>query len=151
MARSLTIKLPNPRRIVLFTGALVLIVVGTFIGVRVGAILLIDPLGAVVADGDLHEIQLVNGQVFIGQVVQRGPEQLRLRDGAVVRQVSSADGSQTDFVVQALFADPYGLRGDVAIAIDQLISVGVVDEGSNLAGAYRRALGFEEASPSPGE
>jgi hypothetical protein len=151
VARSLTIKLPSPRRSALLAGALVLIVAGTFIGVRVGAILLIDPLGGVLADGDLHEVQLVNGQVFIGRVVQRGPDQLLLRDGAIVRQVSGADGSQADIVVQALFADPYGLRGDVAIAIEQLISVGVVDEGSSLAAAYRRALGFDQSSPAPGE
>ncbi len=151
MARSLTIKLPNPRRAALIAGALVLIVVGALIGVRVGAILLIDPLGGVLAEGDLHEIQLVNGQVFVGEVVQRGPDQLRLRDGAIVRQVPGAAGSQADFVVQALSADPYGIQGDVSIAMEQLISVGVVDDASSLAGAYRQALGFDQSTPSPGE
>ena len=151
MARSLTIKLPNPRRAALLAGALVLIVVGTFIGVRLGASLLVDPLGGVLGDGDLHQIQLVNGGVFLGRVVQRGPDELRLRDGAFVRQVPNAQGSQPDFVVQALFADPYGLVGDVAVAIDQIIAVGVVDESSSLAAAYREALGISEPAPAPSD
>jgi hypothetical protein len=149
VARSLTIKLPSPRRSALLAGALILIVVGAFIGVRLGASLLVDPLGKVLADGDLHEIQLVNGAVFVGQVVQRGSEELLLRDGAVVRQVSNAEGSQADIVVQALFADPYGLGGDVSIATDHVVTVGTVDASSSLAAAYREALGISEPAPAP--
>ncbi len=151
MARSLTISLPGPRRTALLAGALILIVVGTFIGVRLGASLLVDPLGRVLADGDLHEIQLVSGAVFVGRVVQRGPDELLLRDGAIVRQVPNVAGSQTDFVVQALFADPYGLGGDVAIATDHVVTVGVVDESSSLAAAYREALGISEPAPAPSD
>jgi hypothetical protein len=56
-----------------------------------------------------------------------------------------------DFVVQALFADPYGLGGDVAIATDHVVVVGKIDESSRLAAAYRQALGIDQSTPGPSD
>lgn len=116
-----------------------LVVVGSvaFLGLRIGQTLLgegpIEGLG-----GELHQIQTATG-TYVGTItaVQRG--YLVLAQPAVVTAQASQEGDGTEFLVESLAGEPYGISGAIAIREDQVIHVGSVAPSSGMAGAYRAA------------
>lgn len=149
MDRSLTVRIPAMRSFgmaLLMVGAVAL---GIFLGMRLGGTLLSDPMGDALAGSELHQVYTVNGTVYLGEIRSRGANEMRLDRPALVRQ-ASGDGSGAGGVfVQALLADPYDIAGSIAIRYEQVVMVGSVDPESQLAAAYRQAIGTETASPAP--
>jgi hypothetical protein len=90
--------------------------------------------------GQLQEVQTSGGN-YVGHIVQDDGTWLTLADPAVVTVQAAADGSGNQVVVRALSAEPFGLGTQILISRTQIEFVGSVRSDSQLAGAYRQALG----------
>ena len=157
MSRSLTLPVPSLRQILLAAGAIVVAVVLLALGIRLGASLL-SPTAVIglAREGELHEVQVLGGAVYLGRIVGDDGDTLRLARPAAVRQESApaaspgAEGPR--IVVQSLATDPYGIAADILIPLDNITLVGVVQPTSSLGRAYAEAMGLTPApgpSPSP--
>jgi hypothetical protein len=157
MSRSLTLSVPSPRRIVLTVVGVLLAIAVLAVGVRLGAsVLSPSPVMGLAAEGDLHQIQVLGGAVYLGRIVEDDGGTLRLSRPAVVRQEQAPAASQGTqgprTVVQSLATDPYGIAADILIPLDKVTLVGVVQPSSSLGRAYGEAMGLTPAqapSPSP--
>lgn len=134
---------------------LLLAAVLLIVGLRWGAQLISDPLGTAL-QGDLDEIHVTDGNVFVGHVVEVGGNEILLEDAALIRRTDTTGTDTTgatdgSFVVQLLIGDPFDLTGSVAIERSQIVLIGAVDPSSALAGAYVRARSGNTPSASPGQ
>lgn len=157
MSRSLTLPVPSPREVLVAIAGVAVALAVVFVGVRLGGTMLSpSSIMRLAAEGDLHEVQLLGGAVYLGTIVEDDGDALRLARPAVVRQeqapaASDGSGGQRT-VVQRLSTDPFGIAADVLIPLDQVTLVGVVEPSSSLARAYDQATGVTPtpaASPSP--
>ena len=151
MTRSLTVPLPALRIIVWAVVALLAAIILLLAGARWGMRLVADPLSAAL-NGDLQEVHVSNGSIYLGRIVEVGGEEILLADPAVVRRADATEAAAVDYVVQALLTDPFGVGGPVAVERAQIVMIGSVDLDSALADAYQRAFAepsSERSSPSP--
>lgn len=152
MSRSLTLRVPPLRQIVLAVAGIAVAVVLLAVGIRLGASLL-SPTAVIglAREGELHEIQVLGGAVYLGRIVGDDGSTVRLARPAVVRQESApaaspgAEGPR--IVVQSLATDPYGIAADILIPLENITLVGVVQPTSSLGVAYAEAMGL---TPAPG-
>ena len=161
MSRSLTLPVPSTRQIALAVGAVLVAIAVVFVGIRLGTSLLTpSPVMGLAAEGDIHEVQLLGGAVYLGKIVGDDGSALRLARPAVVRQEAAAAASPgaspgaqgPRVIVQSLATDPYGIAADILIPLDQVTLIGVVEPSSSLGKAYGEAMGLISApatSPSP--
>ncbi len=156
MSRSLTVRVPSARGILLGVLAVVAAIVLVGLGIRVGVAFVVGGPSAQLARGfALQEVHLVNGTVYVGHLVSDDGGFLRLADPAVVRQQTATQtGDQAaapQFVVQALFTDPFDLSGDITVPQAQVVLVGNVSADSSLGRAYSQAFqgGTPQPTPSP--
>ena len=157
MSRSLTLPIPSVRQVVLAVGGVLLGVAVVLVGVRLGASVLSPSphfIMDLAAEGELHQVQVLGGTVYLGTVVGDDRESLRLARPALIRQeqapAASAGGQGPRTVVQSLATDPYGISADILIPLENVTLIGVVQPTSSLAVAYREAMGVTPApSPSP--
>ena len=155
MSRSLTVPVPSPRRLLQIVMTIAVALVVLLVGVRVGASVLgPSPLMSVVDGGDLHQVQVLGGAVYLGHIVSDDGGILRLSGAALLRQqdapAPSTGQAGTQLIVQSLTTDPFGIGSDVVIPLTQVTLVGVVAPASSLAQAYGQAMGTSPApSPSP--
>jgi hypothetical protein len=154
MSRSLTLQVPSPRRVLLIVIGIVVAVAVIFAVARLTAsILAPSPVMRVAADGNLHEVQVLGGTVYLGTVVADDGSALRLARPAVIRSeqapAASGDvGNSSRIVVQSLATDPFGIAADIVIPLDNVTLVGVVQPNSSLGRAYTEAIGVAPAAPS---
>jgi hypothetical protein len=157
MSRSLTLPVPSLRQVALTAGAVVVALVVLILGIRLGASLLSpSPVMGLAAEGDLHQVQLLGGAVYLGTIVDDDGATLRLTRPALVRQEQAPAASGTTggprIVVQSLATDPYGIAADILIPLDKVTLIGVVQPSSSLGRAYGEAMGLTpapSAAPSP--
>ena len=155
MSRSLTLRVPSVRQVLLALGGVILAAALVVVGVRLGSsILSPSPVMDLAAEGELHQVQVLGGTVYLGTIVADDGGTLRLARPAQVRQEqapSASAGSQGPrIVVQSLATDPFGLSADILIPLDNVTLLGAVQPASSLAVAYREAMGVTPApSPSP--
>lgn len=157
MSRSLTLPVPSLRQVVLVVASLVLAILVLAVGIRLGGSLLSPaPVMRLAGEGQLHEIQVLGGAVYLGTIVSDDGSTLRLARPAVVRQEQTPAASQgaqgPRVVVQSLSTDPFGIAADIVIPLQQVTLVGVVQPSSSLYQAYSQAMGLTPgpaASPSP--
>jgi hypothetical protein len=157
MSRSLTLAVPSARQVVLAVVGVLVAVAVVVVGVRIGAsVLSPSPVIRLAAEGDLHEVQLLGGAVYLGTIVDDDGATLRLARPAIVRQeqapTASAGAAGPRTIVQGLATDPFGIAADILIPLDQVTLIGVVLPTSSLARAYGEAMGLTPApaaSPSP--
>jgi hypothetical protein len=157
MSRSLTLSVPSLRQIALAVGGVLAAMALLFVGVRLGASLLSpSPVMGLAAEGEIHEVQLLGGTVYLGRIVGDDRSILRLARPAAVRQEQGPAASQSAqgprIIVQSLATDPYGIAADILIPLDQVGFIGVVQPSSSLGQAYGEAMGLTSApaaSPSP--
>ncbi len=150
MRRALSVPLPG-RRALLTIGGLLIFLLAVWLGARVLAPVVAVPMEDALAGSSLHQVHTVDGAVYLGRVSSIGAEALLLREPAVLRPADTDEGDP-QFVVQALFADPYNIIGPVAIQRPQIVAVGSVAEGSGLADAYQQAWAGRtprESIPAP--
>ena len=148
---------PSPRQVILAIGAIVLAVLVLLLGIRLGSSLLSpSAVMELAGEGQLQQVQLVGGAVYLGTIAGDDGDTLRLTRPAIVRQEQAPVASGTTggprIVVQSLATDPYGIAGDVLIPLDQVLLIGVVQPSSSLGGAYGEAMGLTlapSAAPSP--
>jgi hypothetical protein len=157
MTRSLTLRVPSLRQIVLAVAGIAVAVVLLTVGIRLGASLLSPTaVNGLAREGELHEIQVLGGAVYLGRIVSDDGTSIRLSRPAVVRQeaepAASPGAGGPRIVVQSLATDPYGIAADIIIPLDNVTLVGVVQPTSSLGVAYSQAMGLTPApgaSPSP--
>jgi hypothetical protein len=158
MSRSLTLRVPSPRQIVLTIVGVAAAIAVLIVGARLGASLLSpSPIMGLAAEGSVHEVQLLGGAIYLGTIVADDGSMLRLARPAVVRQEGTAPSASPGqqgprIIVQSLATDPYGIAADILIPLDQVATVGVVQPSSSLGRAYGEAMGLTQApagSPSP--
>jgi hypothetical protein len=157
MSRSLTLPVPSLRQVGLTVGAVVVALIVLIVGIRLGAALLSpSPVRGLAAEGDLHQVQLVGGAVYLGSIVADDGATLRLTRPALVRQEQAPAASGTTggarIVVQSLATDPYDIAADILIPLDKVTLIGVVQPSSSLGQAYGEAMGLTpapSAAPSP--
>jgi hypothetical protein len=157
MSRSLTLPVPSVRQVALTVGTVVLAIILLILGIRLGATLLApSPVMELAAGGDLHQVQLLGGVVYLGTIAGDDRATLRLTRPALVRQEQAPAASGTTggprIVVQSLATDPYGIAADVLIPLDKVLLIGVVQPTSSLGQAYGEAMGLTpapSAAPSP--
>jgi hypothetical protein len=108
------------------------------IGLRAGQELLgRSPLEAL--DGDLQQVQTTAAS-YLGRLAGEARGFYVLEDPAVVTAVTSEDGEGTEFRVQTLAADPFGVSGPLILRADQIVTAADVHPDSQLAGAYRQVM-----------
>jgi hypothetical protein len=157
MSRSLTLRVPSARQIGLALAGIVVAIVVLAVGVRLGASLLSpSTVIGLAREGELHQVQVLGGAVYLGRIVGDDGSTIRLARPAVVRQeanpAASPGAEGPRIIVQSLATDPYGIAADIVIPLDNVTLVGVVQPTSSLAGAYNQAMGVTPppaASPSP--
>ena len=157
MSRSLTLRVPSLRQIVLTVVGILLVLVLVIVGVRLGASLLSpSPVMGLAAEGSLHQVQVLGGAAYLGTILEDDGSTIRLARPAVIRQeqapAASAGAEGPRIVVKSLTTDPYGIAADILIPLDQVTLIGVVQPTSSLAQAYGEAMGLTPApapSPSP--
>jgi hypothetical protein len=140
MTRSLTLKLPPLRRFGLWVATLIVAAALLAVGVRIGLVLF-APGEAASLGGQLQEVQTTGG-TYVGRIVSDNGHYIRLAQPAIVRvqPAASAEGV-SQFVVQMLAAEPFGIGSDLLINRDQILFMGSVASDSDLAGAYREVSG----------
>lgn len=150
MTRSFTLRVPSARQLILAVAGLGLALVVVLVGVRLGASLLSpSPIMGLAGQGELQQVQLLGGAVYLGRIVDNDGSTVRLARPAIVRQEqapapSGAQGPR--IVVQSLATDPYAIAGDILIPLDSVALIGVVQPSSSLGRAYGEAMGL---SPAP--
>ena len=155
MSRSLTLRVPSVRQVVLAVGGVILAVALVVVGVRLGSsVLSPSAVMDLAAEGELHQVQVLGGTAYLGTIVGDDGDSLRLARPALIRQeqapAASAGSQGPRIVVQSLATDPYGISADILIPLENVTLLGVVQPTSSLAVAYREAMGVTPpASPSP--
>ena len=155
MSRSLTLRVPSVRQVVLAVGGVLVVLALLIVGVRLGASAFAPSrIMDLAAEGELHQVQVLGGNVYLGMIVGDDGGALRLARPALIRQeqvpAASAGGQGPRIVVQSLATDPYGISADILIPLENVTLVGVVQPTSSLAVAYREAMNVTPAaSPSP--
>jgi hypothetical protein len=155
MSRSLTLPVPSVRQFLLAVGGVILAIAVVILGAQLGAsILSPSRVMDMASEGELHQVQILGGAIYLGTIVGDDDEALRLARPALIRQEqapgASPGGQEPRIVVQSLATDPYGISADILIPLDNVTLIGVVGPTSSLAGAYRQAMGVTPAaSPSP--
>jgi len=155
MSRSLTLPVPSSRQLGLAVAIVIGAIVVVLAGIKIGAVLTSpSEVMGLVAGGELHEVQVLGGAVYLGRIVDEDGTTLRLSRPAVVRQQqapAASPGSQGPLViVQSLVTDPYDVGSDIVIPLENVTLIGVVEPSSALARAYGEAMGLIPApSPSP--
>jgi hypothetical protein len=116
------------------------------IGVRTGQeILGGGPLESL--DAELQQVQTSSG-TYLGRLAKEAQGFYVLEDPATVTAVAAGDGQATEYRVQMLAADPFGVAGPVLVRADQILVASDVHPDSQLARAYREAAGpTPDASP----
>lgn len=117
------------------------------------SILAPSPVMRVVADGDLHEVQVLGGTIYLGAVVADDGSALRIARPAVIRaepdpSASGNGANSSRIVVQSLATDPYGIAADIVVPLSNVTFVGVVQPTSSLGQAYSEAMGTTIPAPS---
>jgi len=140
VTRSLTLKLPTLRRVGYWLASLVVAAALLALGVRIG-LALFGPGEAASLGGQLQEVQTTGG-TYVGRIASDNGHYVRLSQPAIVRAqpAASAEGG-SQFVVQMLATEPFGIAGDLVINRDQIIFMGRVASDSDLASAYREVSG----------
>jgi hypothetical protein len=157
MSRSLTLRVPSARQVGIALAGIVVAVVVLAVGVRLGASLLSpSTVTGLAREGELHEVQVLGGAVYLGRIVGEDGSVIRLARPAVVRTeanpAASPGAEGPRIIVQNLATDPYGIAADIVIPIENVTLVGVVQPTSSLARAYGEAMGITPppaGSPSP--
>jgi hypothetical protein len=118
------------------------------IGLRAGQELLgRSPLESL--DGDLQQVQTANA-TYLGRLAGEAQGFYVLENPATVTSVAAAGGEGTEFRVQMLAADPFGVSGPLLLRGDHIVLAAEVHPDSQLAGAYRQARG-PAPSATPGQ
>jgi hypothetical protein len=124
-------------RLLAVVGGLVLAGSIIFVGLRVGQTVLgegpIDALG-----GQLQQLQTTSG-TYVGRITEVRRGYVVLAEPAVVTAQAAADGEATEYLVEALASEPYGISGEITIREEQIVLAGAVASDSGLAGAYEAA------------
>ena len=157
MSRSLTVPVPPLRRVGLFVVGIVVAIAVVLVVARLTAsILSPSPVMDLASEGDLHEVQLLGGAVYVGTIVTDDGSMLRLARPAIVRQEqapAASPGAQGPrVIVQSLTTDPFGIAADIVIPLDQVTFIGVLQPTSSLGAAYGEAVGLTQppaVTPSP--
>ena len=145
------------RRVGLVVLGIVVAVIVVFGVARLTAsILSPSPVMDLASEGELHEVQLLGGAVYVGTIVTDDGSMLRIARPAIVRQEQAPAASPGTegprVIVQSLTTDPFGIAADIVIPLDQVAFVGVLQPSSSLAVAYSEAVGLTQppaATPSP--
>lgn len=157
MSRSLTLPVPSLRTVVLAVVGIVVAIAVVFVVARLTeSILSPSPVMDLAAEGELHEVQILGGTVYLGTIVTDDGSMLRLARPAIVRQEQAPAASPGTegprVIVQSLTTDPFGIAADIVIPIDQVTFVGVLQPSSSLGVAYGQAVGLTQppaVTPSP--
>ena len=157
MSRSLTLPVPSLRTVALTVVGIVVAIAVVFVVARLTAsILSPSPIMDLAAEGGLHEVQVLGGAIYVGTIVTDDGSILRLARPAIVRQEqapAASPGTQgSRVIVQSLTTDPFGIAADIAIPLDQVIFIGVLQPSSSLGVAYGEAVGLTQppaATPGP--
>ena len=121
--------------VVLAVAAVGLLAASGFVGA-----LLLGPGTAARLGGQLQEVQTPSGN-YVGRIVKDDGSWITLADPAVVSVQAAPDNTGNQVVVRSLTAEPFGLGGQILISHGQIGFVASVESDSQLAAAYRQALG----------
>lgn len=92
--------------------------------------------------GSIHELRLVNGDLLVGEIVERNADAYVVRYPAVLQAAAAlpASSAEPDFYVQALTAEPFNIAGPILVPRGHVVFIGRVGAGSALAAAWQRAV-----------
>jgi hypothetical protein len=102
----------------------------------------------VAAEGDLFEVQVTSGTVYVGRFISDRDGYIRLGRAALIAARQSASAAP-QYAVQGLGIEPHNLAGDILIGREQVVIAGPVQNGSALERAYHDALGGVAPSAAP--
>lgn len=117
------------------SAAIGLLVFGGWIGIR-----LLGPRTSTDSATSLSEVQ-TNGGTYVGHIVSDDGTWVTLGDAAVVTVEAVPSGAGSQVVVRSLSGEPYGLGTQIRVSRRQVVFVGDVASDSQLAAAYRKAVG----------
>jgi hypothetical protein len=119
-------------------------------GLWVGSLIRGNAVDRLAADGGLFEVHLVDGTVYLGELVMDEEDFLSLERPAVVLPQAQDGSEMSGYVVEPLSADPYSIRGPILIERGGVAFIGAVSPDSAIEGAYLQVMESDpQATPRP--
>lgn len=151
MPESITIRVPEVRRIVALAGAFGIVALLLLLGVALGSRLFpVDPVSSLATTGAIQQVRVNSGAVYVGRIAGSGGSYIQIAEAAIVRQADAAgpaSSSAPRLVVEALTIEPYDVTGLLLIPVASVEWVTTIRPGSGLDAAYRQAITGAAASP----